>query len=84
MILPGQVFDGQAGLHANVFRDYDPAVGRYPQSDPIGLPFCDVTAGKQTIVHAIHTSADMERLLFVLRSGGESARSALSVLMIYP
>jgi RHS repeat-associated protein len=34
---PGQVFDGQAGLHANGFRDYDPATGRYPQSDPIGL-----------------------------------------------
>jgi RHS repeat-associated protein len=34
---PGQVFDGQAGLHQNGFRDYDPATGRYPQSDPIGL-----------------------------------------------
>lgn len=37
VILPGQIFDGQAGLHANYFRDYDPATGRYPQSDPIGL-----------------------------------------------
>jgi RHS repeat-associated protein len=34
---PGQIFDGQAGLHQNGFRDYDPAIGRYPQSDPIGL-----------------------------------------------
>jgi RHS repeat-associated protein len=34
---PGQVFDGQAGLHQNGFRDYDPAVGRYPTSDPSGL-----------------------------------------------
>jgi RHS repeat-associated protein len=34
---PGQVFDGQAGLHANGFRDYDPAIGRYVESDPIGL-----------------------------------------------
>jgi RHS repeat-associated protein len=34
----GQVFDGQAGLHANGFRDcYDPAIGRYCESDPIGL-----------------------------------------------
>jgi len=31
------VFDGQAGLHANGFRDYDPAVGRYVESDPAGL-----------------------------------------------
>jgi RHS repeat-associated protein len=35
--LPGQVFDGQVGLHSNGFRDYDPATGRYVQSDPIGL-----------------------------------------------
>jgi len=35
--LPGQVFDGQAGLHQNGFRDYDPATGRYIESDPIGL-----------------------------------------------
>jgi len=34
---PGQVFDGQAGLHYNYFRDYDPAIGRYVESDPIGL-----------------------------------------------
>ena len=34
---PGQMFDGQAGLSQNYFRDYDPAVGRYVESDPIGL-----------------------------------------------
>ncbi len=34
---PGQVFDGQAGLHDNYMRDYDPAIGRYAESDPIGL-----------------------------------------------
>lgn len=34
---PGQVFDGQAGLHQNMARDYDPAVGRYVENDPIGL-----------------------------------------------
>lgn len=34
---PGQLFDGQAGLHQNMARDYDPAVGRYVESDPIGL-----------------------------------------------
>jgi RHS repeat-associated protein len=31
------VFDGQAGLHQNGYRDYDPAIGRYAESDPMGL-----------------------------------------------
>jgi RHS repeat-associated protein len=34
---PGQLFDGQAGLHFNGNRDYDPAIGRYSESDPIRL-----------------------------------------------
>ncbi len=34
---PGQQFDRENNLHYNYFRDYDPALGRYIQSDPIGL-----------------------------------------------
>ena len=34
---PGQQYDVETGLHYNYFRDYDPATGRYVQSDPIGL-----------------------------------------------
>jgi RHS repeat-associated protein len=34
---PGQILDGAAGLHQNHFRDFDPAVGGYVESDRIGL-----------------------------------------------
>jgi RHS repeat-associated protein len=34
---PGQYYLPELGLYYNYFRDYDPAVGRYIESDPIGL-----------------------------------------------
>lgn len=34
---PGQYYDPLTGLHYNGFRDYDPKIGRYIESDPIGL-----------------------------------------------
>jgi RHS repeat-associated protein len=34
---PGQLYDKESGLHQNYFRDYDPILGRYIESDPIGL-----------------------------------------------
>jgi len=35
--LPGQYNDKETNLHYNYFRDYDPSIGRYVQSDPLGL-----------------------------------------------
>ncbi|MEZ5514883.1 MAG: RHS repeat-associated core domain-containing protein [Steroidobacteraceae bacterium] len=34
---PGQYFDIETNLAYNYFRDYDSAIGRYVESDPIGL-----------------------------------------------
>lgn len=34
---PGQYLDNETGLYYNYFRDYDPSIGRYIESDPIGL-----------------------------------------------
>jgi len=34
---PGQYYDNSTGLHYNGFRNYNPAIGRYIESDLIGL-----------------------------------------------
>ena len=35
--LPGQLYMAETGLNYNYFRDFDPQVGRYVESDPFGL-----------------------------------------------
>ena len=44
--MPGQYYDQETGTFYNYFRDYDPTIGRYIQSDPIGL-----VAGTNTYIY---------------------------------
>ena len=34
---PGQYYMAETGLNQNTYRDYDPMIGRYVESDLIGL-----------------------------------------------
>ncbi len=35
-MFPGQYHDSETWLHYNYFKDYEPGIGRFVQSDPIG------------------------------------------------
>ena len=34
---PGQYFDAETGLNYNYYRDYNPVIGRYIESDPLNI-----------------------------------------------
>lgn len=51
---PGQLYESRTGLNYNYRRDYDPQVGRYVESDPIGLK-----AGPNTYAYADDSPIDV-------------------------
>ena len=68
--LPGQYFDKETNLHYNYFRDYDPGIGRYIQSDPIGL-----AGGINTYLYAYDPLTRIDPLGLMGFGGGGAAGS---------
>jgi len=66
--LPGQEWDLETGLYHNGFRDYQPGLGRYIQSDPIGL-----AGGINTYDYVVNnpvSNIDPHGLYDIVLSGG--------------
>jgi RHS repeat-associated protein len=70
---PGQRFDAATGLNYNYHRDYEPATGRYVQSDPLGL-----AAGSSTYAYVENGPLDGWDPLGLVRWEGEVIASSLS------
>jgi RHS repeat-associated protein len=74
---PGQYFDSETGKHYNYFRDYDPTLGRYIESDPLGID-----AGLNTYSYvqaspvAFSDDLGLDRNVFFLDGGGSGIYGA--------
>jgi RHS repeat-associated protein len=73
---PGQYFDKETNLHYNTFRDYSPEIGRYIESDPIGL-----RGGLNTYAYVYDNPLGVVDPMgnIPIDSGGQSFAPALSV-----
>lgn len=77
---PGQYYDVESGLHQNWHRTYDPSLGRYISSDPIGLAGGLNTFGYvgQSPLH-LRDSTGLKTTLITVRDYGIGTHSAVLV-----
>jgi RHS repeat-associated protein len=61
---PGQYFDKETNQHYNYFRDYSPEIGRYIESDPLGL-FTTYPPMPVTRLNHLYTYVGSDPLLLV-------------------
>jgi len=81
---PGQFFDAETGVHYNYFRHYDPKLGRYLTSDPIGLMagvnrYAYVNANPLSFLDALGLSEQTPGMPAVSDSFGSKFHAVLSV-----
>jgi len=78
--MPGQYYDKNTNLFYNFFRDYDPQLSRYVQSDPIGLrggvnTYAYVRDGLKTHRKRILCIKDEPRAMCIMASDTSSRSS---------
>jgi RHS repeat-associated protein len=79
---PGQFKDTESGLNYNYRRDYDPALGRYVEPDPLGLHRDVSGALVDTTTYAYALSDPIGRDDPLGQSPGAAARVGLAALAI--
>jgi len=62
---PGQYFDSETSMSYNYYRDYDSRVGRYSESDPIGL-----SGGINTYVYTNNPLSEVDPYGLIGRAAG--------------
>ena len=78
---PGQYFDAESGVHYNYFRDYEPATGRYIESDPIGLAGGSSTYGY--VNSNPFRASDPSGLKPVICGKGNKVRIIVPIIPVY-
>ncbi len=63
---PGQYYDAETGTHYNYYRDYDPAIGKYKQADPILSVFTYKSKSYFVVPFITRTPGQFNNYVYVL------------------